>query len=437
VTRVALIVLDTLRKDAFDKHFEWLPGTRFENAWSTSHWTAPAHASMFTGLYPVEHGVHAKSPVFGYPKPSLAEQLSDVGVRTRAFSTNAYASPSFDFDRGFDEFTGDYRMRCRAGQTFDWYGLIDEMEPGVRRYIAGVRGCLKSDNTLESFKNGVLIKAMEEGLWSPRDSGITAAIDWVRSSSFTGDQFLFANLMEAHSPYLRLPEKYRPPFGPEEIPVHPTVEHTFEQVDDAKLREAYDHAIWYLSDRYRVLFDELINRFDYVLTVADHGELLGEGGFYGHNYGLFPELTHVPVVVSSGTDRRERRSDVVSLLDVHATLLDLFDVVNDSSRGRSLVADTLPDVEGYLTQSAGLQTRFLDRVGGTLAINKYDTSLSGIATTEGYAFESDGKWNCPDSDVEFERLIETLTEDLRDPPEDSNTEVDDATEAHLRDLGYA
>ena len=32
-------------------------GIVFENAWSTSSWTAPATASLFTSLYPQEHGV--------------------------------------------------------------------------------------------------------------------------------------------------------------------------------------------------------------------------------------------------------------------------------------------------------------------------------------------------------------------------------------------
>jgi len=48
-TSIALVVLDTLRKDSFDEHFDWLEGVRYDNAWSTSHWTHPAHGSLFTG----------------------------------------------------------------------------------------------------------------------------------------------------------------------------------------------------------------------------------------------------------------------------------------------------------------------------------------------------------------------------------------------------
>jgi arylsulfatase len=98
--RIALVVLDTLRKDAFDEHFEWLPGRRFENAWSTSHYTVPVHGSMFTGQYPSESGVHAKSELFDYPDPVLPELLVRNGYTTRALHTNPLLEAS-EFDRGF------------------------------------------------------------------------------------------------------------------------------------------------------------------------------------------------------------------------------------------------------------------------------------------------------------------------------------------------
>jgi arylsulfatase A-like enzyme len=76
IMNVAFILLDTLRKDAFERQFDWLPGRRFDNAWSPSHWTVPVHGSMFTGLYPSETGVHARSVTLDCDRQVLAEQLS-------------------------------------------------------------------------------------------------------------------------------------------------------------------------------------------------------------------------------------------------------------------------------------------------------------------------------------------------------------------------
>ena len=65
---VVVIVVDTLRADrlaAYGHEPDTTPflsglaerSVVFENAWSTSSWTAPATASLFTGLYPSQHGV--------------------------------------------------------------------------------------------------------------------------------------------------------------------------------------------------------------------------------------------------------------------------------------------------------------------------------------------------------------------------------------------
>ena len=79
---VAIVVLDTLRKDTFDRYFEWVEGTVFDNAYSTSHWTVPAHASLITGKYGSEVGVHGKSRMFDYPGDTIVEKLQESGYTT-------------------------------------------------------------------------------------------------------------------------------------------------------------------------------------------------------------------------------------------------------------------------------------------------------------------------------------------------------------------
>lgn len=109
MTNIALVVLDTLRKDAFDQHFDWLPGIQFQNAWSPGAWTIPAHAALFGGAYPSELGVYAKTQSLDCDRRVLAEALSDKDYQTRAFSANANISSAFNFDRGFDAFRHSWR----------------------------------------------------------------------------------------------------------------------------------------------------------------------------------------------------------------------------------------------------------------------------------------------------------------------------------------
>ena len=65
---IVVILIDTLRPDHLDLYGyerETAPfltelaaqSTVFRHAWSTSSWTAPATASLFTSTYPTRHGV--------------------------------------------------------------------------------------------------------------------------------------------------------------------------------------------------------------------------------------------------------------------------------------------------------------------------------------------------------------------------------------------
>lgn len=143
---VALVVLDTLRKESFDRHFDWLPGLRFESAWSTSAWTVPVHGTLFTGLYPSEAGVYAKAEALDYEGPVLAERLSQKGCTTRAFSANAYVSPPFDFDRGFDVFETNWRGRWGRDDVFEWGEFISKTQgEGPTRYLRALYECVTGD----------------------------------------------------------------------------------------------------------------------------------------------------------------------------------------------------------------------------------------------------------------------------------------------------
>ena len=84
---VLVVVMDTLRQDRVGSYgyarrttpeLDALAsrGTRFANARSTSTWTSPAHASLFTGLLPMAHGTNQERWDLFTPSPTLAEVLS-------------------------------------------------------------------------------------------------------------------------------------------------------------------------------------------------------------------------------------------------------------------------------------------------------------------------------------------------------------------------
>lgn len=131
---VVLVSMDTLRADhvsAYGYPVATTPGVDalarrsvlFEDAISQSAWTRPAHFSMFTGLYPIEHGVVSMSGPGRLPPgvTTLAEVLAARGYATAGFTAGANVSAHFGFDRGFERYeTHGKRMVDNLAVTLDW-----------------------------------------------------------------------------------------------------------------------------------------------------------------------------------------------------------------------------------------------------------------------------------------------------------------------------
>ena len=439
---IALVVLDTLRKDFFDDHFDWLPGRRFERAYSTSHRTVPAHASLFTGKYASELGVGGDTNRVSDDRPMLAERLRGAGYSTRAFSANPYISEQFGYDRGFDEFGGSWRLDSFDPDLFDWGVFVaNSQDEGASKYLRALWGCIASDcDTLRSLKHGATMKRYDADIGPfDIDDGAKSALETVRRTGFGSEEFLFVNLMEAHAPY-NPPAEYRTTDEPEFDGISATIAGETD-IDRTRLRRAYDDSVRYLSDVYRELFAELRDDFDCIVTLADHGELLGEHGAWNHCYGVYPELTHVPLSVWTGEDEVRRDETVVSLLDVHRTVLD-FAGVAGKSRGRNLLDD--PDSGTFLSEYRGLTPRQRDRLAGDgvsrSRLDSFDEPLDGLAAPEDYygyetreGFVETGTAAVSEPSEYLARLRDELP---RDATVSDTAEPSEAVLQQLDDLGY-
>ncbi len=438
MTSVALIVLDTLRKDAFDDGFDWLPGRRFDHAWSTAKWTMPAHASLFTGKYASEVGVHAKAEGFDCPESALAEYLQQAGYTTRAFSANLMVSPVFGFDRGFDTFQGAWRINVNSKGLKGWKEIteIGQGDTGAQKYADVVRRALAGQYRIwPSIKRGIQ-KRTGGFLEKTTDDGATRFLQIVQETQYGDQEFLFANLMEAHAPY-------SPPTSSIDDSSYDEVAATLteNEPDGEPIREAYDEAVRYLSDKYRQIFAELEREFDYVITVGDHGELFGEHGSWRHLHGVYPELTHIPLVIS-GPNCTGSCTKPTSLLDVHRTILELTGI-DAPSRGQDLLGEITE--QPRLVEYEGLRSprieMMYDAGYADSLIATYDAPLMGFAASDAYfGYETLDGWNeCGVPPVEdprkyLQELQETL--EIRNTVSDK-LEVSDAVKAKLRDLGYA
>ena len=454
---VALVVLDTLRYDAFREHFDWLSGARFENAWAPSHWTVPVHASLFAGKYPSELGVHVDNQALDCPEPVLAEQLHDAGYTTRAFACNIILAKPFNFHRGFEEYTGTWKFRALNGDVFDWENFWDEAhEDGPKPYLRAIRDCVVGKyDTWPSLKQGArtALRGLS-GEPSFEEDGSQKALEYVRGTNVGEREFLYVNLMDAHMPYVP-PEEYRTTDTDE--PLRELTEFNGlvatarggPDTDAELLRRAYRDSVRYLSDVYRRMYEELEADFDVVITLSDHGELFGEHGAWQHAYGVYPELTHVPLVISGDGIDDETYTETVSLLDIHRTILDLADL-DGESRGNGLFDLPAEGTRGSITAAPTSRTCVTEYLGPnprnrTKVENeghdprRFDEELFGVAASAAYGYETTDGF-CVSGEGEAAAL-ETLLSDCRAGIERrktrDRTEVSDAARRQLEHLGYA
>ena len=114
-TNVLIVLIDTLRADALgcygnpqdltpniDRFAE--RSIRFEKSRSASSWTLPSHASLFTSLLPIEHGLHTPTHSLDEKLECLAEVFQQAGFRTGAFTDGGMVSTPYGLNQGFDRF---------------------------------------------------------------------------------------------------------------------------------------------------------------------------------------------------------------------------------------------------------------------------------------------------------------------------------------------
>jgi len=109
---VLFVVLDTTRKDRLTVYGHDRPTSPalerfaeearvYEQAVAPAPWTLPVHASVFTGLYPSEHGATQENPYLE-GATTLAETLSRSNYATSCYSSNAWITPYTHLTRGFE-----------------------------------------------------------------------------------------------------------------------------------------------------------------------------------------------------------------------------------------------------------------------------------------------------------------------------------------------
>ena len=304
---VLLVVMDTTRADRCSLLGYGRPTTPvldalaresavFEDCWSPSSWTAPAHATLFTGLLPRNHGLHNGATLFlDERRTTVAEILRDAGWRTGCFTNNPFISPDHGLSQGFE--TTDLRFRD-AARPYPWAPATTE---ATLAWIDGVVG--------EGRPFFAFVSDMEP------HAPYTPPTDLERRFAEPG---LAAGAL-ARARTVAFPESLGMGLGA--VPLPPEIRRAMSSLYDAEIASV-DAALGPLFEglRSRGLLDSTV-----VVVTSDHGEGLGDHGWVEHANYLWRELLRVPLLVRrpGRFDGGRRVKDVVRLEDVAPTILEL------------------------------------------------------------------------------------------------------------------
>ena len=220
---IVLLVLDTQRADrlsCYGYHAETSPhldalaaeATRFTQAVSTAQWTPPAHASLFTGLYPSQHTMTQLTSALPETLPTLAERLQQAGYFTAAFSNNPFIGEMQNgLHRGFDQVVNYHYIGFRLWTTHlnqpNHDSSVDR-SPGQRNVLSRL---IDGKNQLTRKTLFAIWPLLEQALKSRGRSknynikrSLTAASDLLvkRCQAKPGQPiFFFFFLMGTHIPY--------------------------------------------------------------------------------------------------------------------------------------------------------------------------------------------------------------------------------------------
>lgn len=375
---ILLVVMDTARADhlsCYGYPRQTTPaldalageGTLFENACTPAGWTLPAHASLFTSLYPSAHGLNRVGDRLAEGVPTVAERLARLGYRTVGITNNA--------------FIGKLSGLCRGFETF-----IEPTAP-----LSGVRPAIVR-------KAGRRLHRLLFGQRWDIGASRTAALA-LRQMAAGGKRdrrpfFMFLNFMEPHQTY-GAPASYRLMFVdgdreraeaiPQDVAGFLTRAFTLSEEELALLRGLYDGQLRYLDlhlgemlarMRRLGLLDETV-----VVITSDHGENLGEHGLMGHLFSLHETILRVPLIVRhpAAFAAGARSQQPINLVDVAPTLLELAGAAPDPTlQGRSFAQE--PEVPGRasIAEYINPQLDLLRRRFPAFDCSVYDRELRAI-----------------------------------------------------------
>ncbi|KZN24111.1 hypothetical protein A4G99_06575 [Haladaptatus sp. R4] len=281
--KTLLVTVDSLRYD----HYQYMERTR--EFLGDSHGRAYATATATLGTFPnVFTGTYTKSN-------EISESfVEEIDVPTIGITTNRLISERYGYDVGFDHFSSPTPSREEGlkqrvdsilpegpvyGAIARLYSLYQRLSPTTVQ-----KSFRPADDVVSEFKN-------------------VAGDEW----------FAWLHFMEPHHPYD--PDDTDLSRGEAQELSRQAIANGVHGEEAETVRELYRQEVVELDAQLAELWD-IISDDTTVVFSADHGEMLGEDGIWGHPGLLREEILHVPFATTASVE-----SELVSSIDIPSIVL--------------------------------------------------------------------------------------------------------------------
>lgn len=340
---IVVITADTLRGDMLGvngnafvttPHLDALAreGVNFRRAYTTITTTLPAHASLFTSLYPRDHKAYDNGSAISDAVNTLPEVLREHGYDTAAHINMPWLKPD-----------------------------VSNVPQGITQIRPGSR-IRKADSTNE---------------W---------VTEWIGDRADDPDPFfLWVHYVDNHTPY-HAPKEWETRYFPtgkrgagqtalkdiwDRFPAdHVESESYISWLEGVRSADyvvgTYEGSVSWLDERVGEVIGALddVGEWDDTIFVftSDHGESLGEHDLWFVHAGLYESTAHIPLILRApGAPEGVNFDGIVSLVDVMPSVLRLADLeVPEQARG----TDLLPLTIGPLVADGG--AAYLEHTGKQL-----------------------------------------------------------------------
>lgn len=281
-------------------------GVLFENHFSSSSWTLPAHAAMFTSLPDSLHGCSDTDKKLCDQAVTLADRFARMGYATAGFFSGPYLHPAFGLGRGFQTY-----VDCCSNK--------DELDTQPPSKWAMDEHAMKTSH---------------KDVTSP--TVYSAVKSWFEKRDQARPFFMFVHLWDPHFDFIP-PAPYDKQFDPEYTGTmtgenfffNPAIKNGMDRRDLEHIVALYDGEIaWtdsYIGKIRADLEQAGILENTVIAITSDHGTEFFDHGDKGHRKTLYDEVIRIPLILRFPAKLPERRlvSEQSRMIDLGPTLIAL------------------------------------------------------------------------------------------------------------------